>query len=187
MKAFIFDTETTGLVKNCLIPLASQPRVIEFFGHTVDDETGEVLQEIEFMCKPGEAFDLEKIKQGEKKSIAQITGIKNEDVANAQLFSHHAPQVHAAIACSDAVVAHNLSFDKALIEAEFARCDKLPHWPQRQICTVEETEWIKGHRLSLTDLHMELFGEPFKDAHRARFDVQALTRCYLELRKRGDL
>jgi len=52
---------------------------------------------------------------------------------------------------------------------------------------VQETEWIKGHRLSLSALHEELFGEPFSGAHRARVDVDALTRCFNELRQRGDI
>lgn len=178
MRAFIFDTETTGLVKNSLVPLPSQPRVIEFFGHTVDDETGETTNEIEFFCDPG--IPLEQV-------ITRITGIKPEDLKGAQPFKHYAGEVCAAIADADAAVAHNLSFDMALIEADCQRAGCAPAWPHRLICTVEQTEWIRGHRLKLGDLHEELFGEPFAGAHRARSDVEALTRCYLELRKRGDL
>lgn len=178
MKVFVFDTETTGLVKNSLVPLASQPRIIEFFGHTVDDETGEVLSEIEFMCNPGIPLPT---------FIIQKVGIKQEEVDDQPPFSAHAAQICEAVSVVDAVVAHNLSFDLALVEADCERAGCQPVWPARLICTVEQTEWLKGHRLSLTDLHTELFGEPFKGAHRARVDVEALTRCYLELRKRGDL
>lgn len=178
MRAFIFDTETTGLVKNSLIPLASQPRIIEFFGQTVDDETGQVIEEIEFFCNPG--IDL-------PPEITRITGIKPEDIKGAPQFAGFCGKVQEAIEGADAVVAHNLSFDMALVEADCLRCSANPAWPARLICTVEQTEWIKGHRLSLTDLHQYLFDEPFKGAHRARHDVEALTRCYLELRKRGDL
>lgn len=178
MKAFIFDTETTGLVKNSLVPLPQQPRIIEFFGHTVDDETGQVLNELEFFCDPGVPLD---------PVITKITGIKPEDLKDARPFHEHAPALCKAIEAADAVVAHNLSFDLALVDADCARCDRQVAWPKRLICTVEETEWIKGHRLSLTALYEELFGETFKDAHRARIDVAALTRCFLELRKRGDL
>jgi DNA polymerase III epsilon subunit-like protein len=183
MLAFIFDTETTGLVKNSLVPLNSQPRIIEFFGHTVDDESGEVVNEIEFMCDPGIQISDE---------ITRITGIKQENLKGAKPFRFYASQILDAIAKADAVVAHNLSFDKWLVECEIVKSEiclpegKVP-WPSRLICTVEQTEWIKSHRLSLSALHEELFGEPFKGAHRARIDVQALTRCYLELRKRGDL
>lgn len=178
MIAFIYDCETTGLVKNSLIPLKSQPRIIEFFGHLVDDETGEVAKEIEFFCNPG--IPLEEI-------ITRITGIKPESLKDAQPFSHYACEICEMIAKADAVVAHNLSFDMALVEADCQRCECKPQWPPRLICTVEQTEWIKGHRLSLGAMHEELIGQPFSGAHRARNDVEALTRCYLELRKRGDL
>jgi len=178
MRAFIFDTETTGLVKNSLVPLSSQPRIIEFFGHTVNDETGEVLNEIEFFCNPG--VELEAV-------ITRITGIKSEELKDAKPFRAYAAQICEMVAVADAVVAHNLSFDMALVEADCARSGCSPKWPARLICTVEQTEWIKGHRLSLGNLHEELFGEPFAGAHRARHDVMALTACYLELRKRGDL
>lgn len=178
MKCFIYDVETTGLVKNSLIPIQSQPRIIELFGHTVEDSTGEVLDELEFFCTPG--IDLDPM-------ITRITGIKPEDLKDANPFRFYSQRVCQMIAAADAVVAHNLSFDMALVEADCQRCMLLPDWPARLVCTVEATEWIKGHRLSLGALHEELFGEPFKGAHRARTDVEALTRCYLELRKRGDL
>lgn len=177
MRAFIYDCETTGLVKNSLIPLADQPRVIEFFGNLVDDESGEVLDEVEFFCDPGVPLSNE---------ITRITGIKPEQLIGQPPFSAFADKVAELGNAADAIVSHNLSFDFHLINCEMARCSK--SWePRRLICTVEETEWIKGHRLSLGMLHEHLFGEPFKGAHRARVDVEALTKCYLELRKRGDL
>ena len=178
MRAFIFDTETTGLVKNSLVALENQPRIIEFFGHLVDSETGAVEDEIEFFCYPG--VQIEPI-------ITRITGITNEQLKDADRFDVYADRVCKMIARADAVVAHNLSFDMALVEADCARCSCVPAWPKRLVCTVEETEWMRGHRLSLTALHEELFGETFPSAHRARNDVTALTKCYLELCKRGEL
>ncbi len=179
MLAFIFDAETTGLVNNSLIPLDNQPRIIEFFGHLVDDETGEVIEELEFMCDPGVPID---------HVITRITGIKQEQLDGQKPFSYHTIDMHRMIVKADAAVAHNLSFDMALLAFEFERDNKaVVNWPKRLICTVEQTEWMRGHRLSLGALHEELFGEPFAGAHRARHDVEALTRCYLELRKRGDL
>lgn len=178
MKVFIFDTETTGLVKNSLVPLDKQPRIIEFFGHTVDDETGDVLNEIEFFCDPG--IPIEPI-------ITRITGIKQEQLTGQKPFSSHRLDIQKAIDEADAVLAHNASFDLHLVECEFQRCNgSVIRWP-RKICTVEQTEWIRSHRLSLTALHEELFGEGFPAAHRARTDVEALTRCYLELKRRGDI
>ena len=46
MKAFIFDLETTDLVKNSVVGLDHQPSIIEFFGHIVDLKTAEVIQEL---------------------------------------------------------------------------------------------------------------------------------------------
>ena len=87
------------------------------------------------------------------------------------------------------MIAHNLSYDYAVLMAEFSRCctEGSVKWPIRRICTVQETEFMKGFRLNLTSLHEELFGEPFAGAHRARTDVEALTRCCIELFKRGDI
>lgn len=177
MRVFVFDTETTGLVRNSLVPLEQQPRVIEFFGHTVDDETGEVLQEIEFFCDPGILLP---------KEITRITGITPDQLKGEKPFSHYAETVAEYGNAADCILSHNLSFDFQIINCELLRCGQA--WrPKRLLCTVEQTEWMKGHRLSLSALHEELFGEAFKGAHRARVDVEALTRCYLELKKRGEL
>lgn len=178
MIAMVFDTETSGLVKNSLVPLNGQPSVIEFFGQLVDSEDGRIIKELEFFCDPG--FTIDPV-------ITRITGITAEQLVSEKPFNHYSAAVREMINESEAVVAHNLSFDMAIIDYACARCNDKPLWPERRICTVEQTEWMKGHRLSLSALHEELFGEPFAGAHRARVDVQALTRCFLELVKRGDL
>lgn len=178
MKAFIFDTETTGLVKNSLIPLQEQPRIIEFFGHLVDCNSGEVLEEHEFFCDPGQPLD---------PVITRITGIRPEDIKGQPSFSMRVPALTETISKAGAIVAHNLSFDLWLLGCEFQCCDVAMDLPARLICTVEQTEHLFGYRLNLSALHEHLFGEPFTGAHRARVDVQALTRCFLELRRRGEL
>jgi DNA polymerase III epsilon subunit-like protein len=177
MRAFIFDTETTGLVGNSLLTVDQQPRVIEFFGHVVERD-GTVVDELEFMCDPAVPVTSE---------ITRITGIKGEDVRGKPLFSEYAPQVVRLMGQATGVVAHNLSFDYDVLSYEFSRINLAVTWPITRICTVAETEWMKGHRLKLIDLYAELFGEPFTGAHRARSDVEALTKCYVELCKRGDL
>ena len=179
MKALILDTETTDLIKNSLLPEDQQPRVIEYFGQIVEDD-GTVLDKLQFLCNPGHALS---------ETTTKITGIKNSDVKGQPPFSHFEEQVRQQIASADAIVAHNLGYDWDMLNFEFKRCgtEKLVVWPKIRICTVEQTEWYKGFRLNLTALHEYLFGEPFKDAHRAETDVNALTRCYLEMRRRGDI
>lgn len=173
MRPFIFDTETTGLVTNSLVALRSQPRAIEFFGHAPESS-----EELEFFCDPGVPLSDE---------VSAITGIKREDLAGAHPFGYYAERVVAMIEAADAVVAHNLSYDMAIVDFELRRLDLSVNWPRRKICTVEATEHLVGHRLKLNDLHQLLFGEPFSGAHRARTDVMALTRCFNELAVRGEL
>lgn len=177
-RCLIFDTETTGLIRNLLIPVDRQPRIVEYFGHVVDDQTGEVLSELEFLCDPLVKLSRETI---------EITHITPEMIKGKPMFSAFANQVAEQIESADEIVAHNLAYDLHMIEYEFARLDLGDRLkiPAVRTCTVQQTEWLKGHRLSLTNLHQELFGTPFEGAHRAREDVEALTRCFLDLRGKG--
>lgn len=177
-RTLIFDTETTDLVSNTLLALEHQPRIVEFYGIVVD-ENGDDVQEVDFLCNPG--IPLPEI-------TTRITGLVDADLADKPRFAAMADTVRNLIEGCDAVVAHNLSYDKFVVECEYQRINQPPpDWPKRKICTVEATEWYKGYRLSLTNLHLHLFGEPFKDAHRAKTDVDALKRCFIEMRNRGDV
>jgi DNA polymerase III epsilon subunit-like protein len=178
MIAAIFDTETSGLISTTLLPLAKQPKVIEFYGCTVDTETGAIRGELEFLCDPLEKLD---------PKVIEITGLKNEDLKGQPSFCSFEAKVRGFFEEADAAVAHNLSFDQEMINLEFKRCGSEMVWPRRMICTVQESEHYTGTRLRLTDLHKHLFGEPFEGAHRARVDVAALTRCFLEMVKRRDI
>ena len=177
MKTFVFDTETTGLIGNSVRQLDQQPHIIEFFGHLID-EKDELIKAMGFRANPG--IPLEPI-------ITRITGIRDEDLKDQKSFSAFKGDLVSLIEEADAVVAHNLSYDMAMVDMEMKRLDYIVEWPVIRICTVEATEWFKGHRLNLAALHEHLFSEPFKDAHSAKGDVAALTRCFCELRKRGEI
>jgi len=179
MRAFVFDTETTGLIKNSVVRLELQPRIIELYGCVVEDD-GRISEEIEFLCNPG--IPIPPI-------ITKITGLCDADLVNRCRWAEAgAIEFLAILKDVDAVVAHNLSFDMAMVNFELRRCGASEDvWPNRRICTVEATEWYQGHRLSLAKLHEDLFGKPFEGSHRARGDVAALTRCFLELRRRKDV
>lgn len=171
MRTLLFDTETTDLLPNSLLPVNQQPRVIEFFGHVIEED-GTVVKDLEFRCNPGIKLD---------PKISKITGIVDADLVNQPPFGMNTNLIQQLFGMADRVAAHNLSYDYAVMNIEFDRLDKKLIWPAIKVCTVEETEFIKGHRLKLSDLHMELFGEGFTGAHRAREDVWALTRCWLKL------
>jgi DNA polymerase III subunit epsilon len=175
MKYLFFDTETTALFANSLLEIGQQPRIIEFYG-MLTDEVGTPLRTLSFRCNPGIKIE---------KKVTEITGIKDEDLALEPPFGMFELSVSTLLQEADAIVAHNLSYDMAVLSAEYKRFNfDPPPFPWERICTVEATEYIKGYRLNLTGLHQHLFGTAFSGAHSAEEDVKAMARCYWELKGR---
>lgn len=169
----LFDTETTDLVKTSLTNEANQPKVIEFYGCLCDDE-GAIIRELDLLINPG--FPL-------TDEIIRITGIKDDDLLGKPSFRDVCGDIASIIEDATHVVAHNLMFDFGVVSIEMKRAGRAIQWPMGRICTVEETEHLKGTRLKLVDLHTHLFGEPFASAHRAKNDVMAMHRCFFHMRK----
>lgn len=175
-RAFIFDTETTGLIPNLSLKDEHLPEITEFYGCTVDLDSGEVVSDYGTLVKPKRSISDE---------IVAITGIDDELVKDAPSFNQVADDIQAAILSAPIIIAHNLSFDMDMVAVEFGRLGLELKWPDLKLCTVEQTVHRKGYRLSLGDLHTELFGEPHENAHRAKTDVDALVRVCGQLRKEG--
>lgn len=185
MLAVVFDTETNGLISNHSIKLEKQPSIIEFYGCLADLSTGEIKSELDQLIKPPAPL-LEVVAPGERRTITEITGITNEMLNDKPKFSLVAPQIAQFIEQAPAVIAHNASFDREMVDIEFERLGQHLVWP-RVICAVEATIHLKGFRLSLTALHEHLFGVPFAGAHRAKQDVAALLKCCVKLYEDGAL
>lgn len=183
MIATIFDTETTGLVKNRTLKLDQLPEIIEFYGCSVNLKNGKIAKELGLLIKPSKPLS-DKPAPGDKKTITEMTGITNNMLKKAPPFKDVAKQVFTLLQKSKIVIAHNAAFDKDMVEIEAQRLGIKITWP-RVICTVESSISHKGYRLSLSNLYFELFGEKFEGAHRAKVDVQALTKCAVEMFKRG--
>jgi DNA polymerase-3 subunit alpha len=179
MIAYIFDTETTGLIDNHLVPLDRQPYIIEYYGVLTDLITGEDEAEQWFLVKPP-------VMDVVTEKIQGITSITPLMLQGAPTFAKVADTIKAAIEAAPIVLAHNVSYDVEMIDIEFERLGHHIKWP-RKICTIEQTIHVKGHRMTMAGLHEYLFGEKFDGAHRARVDVQALKRCCLELMRRDML
>jgi DNA polymerase-3 subunit epsilon len=177
VKHLVFDTETTGLLLNSAVPIKRQPKVIEVCMIMFDDD-GEVVTKLDELVNPGEPID---------EKITAITSITNNDLKGKPPFKAVSKSVINLIHKADVVVAHNLTFDMSMITNELERCGAKVVWPKRRICTVEQTQHLKGFNLNLGALHEHLFGSPHEGAHRAEADVMALGRCYFELIKRGEM
>lgn len=178
MKHLVVDTETTDLIANSARALAKQPYIFEIAGIVWrDDDDSETFHH--WQIDPGVAIG---------KTATKKTGVTDAMVKGRPMFRSIAPFVREMIEHSDCVVAHNLSFDRAMIDTEFARLGEAGlNWPNRYVCTVESTEHLLGARLNLANLHEHLFGHGFEKAHSAEADTRATLRIYKELLKRGEI
>lgn len=175
MKALIFDTETTGLITRGRA-LDKQPEIVEFYAAVYNLKTGK---------KTAEYWQLIKPRLGSIPEVtSKIHGIWDKDVAKSPTFDKVAKEIKSIIEKSPIVIAHNAAFDRDMVNLEFERLGEKVKW-KRVICTIEQTMHVKGHRLSLSNLHEHLMGEKFEGAHRANVDVAALARCATKLYSQG--
>lgn len=187
----IFDTETTGLPKRWDAPITDTnnwPRAIQI-AWQVHDQWGELIEAEDYLIKP-DGFDIpydsERI-HGISTALAQAEG---EDLAVVL------ERFNRALEQSKFVVGQNVGFDVNVMGAEFYRLQTettLTSLSVLDTCT-EKTALrcqIPGGRggkfklPTLTELHEHLFGEAFNEAHNATADVEATTRCFLELLRVG--
>ena len=183
----IFDTETTGLPKRWDAPYTDTdnwPRCIQI-AWQLHDGMGNVIEHQDYLVKPDGfniPYDAEKI-HGISTALAEQDGVPLEEVL--EKFS-------AALKKTKFVVGQNVGFDLNIMGAEFHRLqveNQLQELPVLDTCTEHTASLcqIPGGRggkfklPTLTELHQFLFGEPFGEAHNATADVEATTRCFLEL------
>ena len=166
----IFDFETTGLVGAKGRDLLHQPHITEFYGMQVDNNY-KFIRDFETYVKPPipiPAF-LEK----------QI-GITNQMVANAPKFIEVWKKIAHVFWGSHTLVAHNASFDVEVLVTELKRIGKEYHFPYPPVhfCTVEQSMWVKGHRLKNGELYKIATGKDIVGAHKAKNDVLATFESF---------
>jgi DNA polymerase III subunit alpha len=186
----IFDTETTGLPKRYNAPVSDSdnwPRCIQI-AWQLHDAMGNLIEHQDYLVKPDGfniPFDAEKI-HGISTELATAEGISLEEVAE---------KFQDALSKTKFIVGQNVDFDVNIMGAEFFRLgieNPLPNLPVLDTCTETTAQLcqIPGGRggkfklPTLTELHEFLFNEPFAEAHNATADVEATTRCFLELVRR---
>lgn len=86
------------------------------------------------------------------------------------------------------IVAHNISFDKKVIEAECNRKSiKIDFDSVESICTMKTTvdfmeDYFEQRKYpKLQELYYALFEEEIENAHNSKNDVNATMRCFFEL------
>lgn len=183
----IFDTETTGLPQNWNAPITDTqnwPRCIQI-AWQLHDAYGNLIENADYIIKP-EGFTIplnsENI-HGISTDLALKDGIPLSEVLE---------KFNNTIAKTTFIVGHNVNFDLNVMGCEFHRLGTstmLNQLPILDTCT-ESTATLcqlsggRGGRFklpTLSELYTNLFHESFEDAHNATADVEATTRCFLEL------
>ena len=173
----LIDTETTGLVKPELLPLKEQPHMIEIYCCKVNADL-DVVDEFESMVKPPVPLP---------EQITKITGIEEYDLMNAPDFQDIYPQLACFFVGVETMVAHNIGFDREILNIELKRIERNLNfpWPPESICTAERSIPIEGKRMGLKDLYQWCMDKPLESHHRAKGDVLAMLDCYKYMRLEG--
>ena len=186
----IFDTETTGLPRSWSAPITDTdnwPRCIQI-AWQLHDDMGNLVEHQDYLVKPegfNIPYDAERI-HGISTELAQENGIALSEVLE---------KFNIALSKAKFVVGQNVGFDVNIMGCEFHRMNtesEMSKKPVLDTCTEVTAQLLKlpggrGGKFklpTLTELHEYLFGVPFSEAHNATADVEATTRCFLELIKR---
>lgn len=128
MRIVYFDTETTGL----------SPMMNLFTGYE-----GQICQLAYTICDGDEVkaknffFKVNYVEP----SASQVTGLTTEILnilSEGKVFADYAREIHDDFARADYIVAHNVSFDKKFMEAEFARLNMTFDY-KNCICSMRST------------------------------------------------
>lgn len=152
----VVDLETTGR-------LSPYHRITEI--GAVKVRSGKIIDRYQTLINPERTISRE---------IQELTGITNEMVKNAPVFSEVADTFSEF--CKDAVfVAHNVGFDYGFLQAEFERLEK--KFVRPYICTkVSMRKYFPGlasYSLKNLTSHFEI---PLLTHHRAMCDAEAAAR-----------
>ena len=182
----IYDTETTGLPKNFSAPVTDSenwPRLVQV-AWQLHNDMGELIEVKNFIVRP-DGFTI-------PFNAQKIHGISTQRALDQGVdLAFVLEEFNKAVVQSDFVVGHNIIFDINIMGAEFYRAQiATTLLDEKSIDTKNEgTDFcaIPGGRggkfkwPTLTELHVKLFKEGFAEAHNASADVEATTRCFLEL------
>ena len=185
-----FDTETTGLPKNYKAPITDSknwPRMVQIAWQQYDLSQNLIAEKMYIIKPEGYTIPVE---------ASNVHGISTEQaLAEGHDLKSILELFADAIAKTDYLAAHNISFDEKIVGAEFVRKSFKTKWfSKKQICTMKaSTNYCElpskngyGYKWpNLMELHKKLFGFGFEEAHNAAADIGATAKCFWELKKLG--
>lgn len=154
MRYLAFDLEMTGLDTGV-------DRIIEFCFLFLNSEL-EVTERFQSLVNPGRPIP---------KETTAIHGLTDADVADVPGFSMHAERIQKLIEKS-VLIAHNGSFDMAVLNAELLRCNQAGISPSHPLIdTLLIERYVNSHKLS--EAYVRYENKTFDGAHRAEADALA--------------
>ncbi|MGQ1908845.1 DNA polymerase III subunit alpha [Marinifilum sp. RC60d5] len=181
----IFDTETTGLPKKWKAPLSdfeNWPRMVQLAWQCHDIEGNFLFAKNHVITPEGYTIPEDVVAvHGISTEIAIEKGIPLKDALLDFMED---------VRKSDFVIGHNVTFDINITGCELLRSEMNEQeltnatlldtmTGSKEFCNLKRKGQIKNP--TLTELHTKLFGVPFAEAHNAAADVEATSRCFLEL------
>lgn len=185
-----FDTETTGFFNDRQpVNHPSQPHIVQLAA-SLTDNVGEEVMSFSVIIDNGVAIPTQASDvHGITTQIADERGIEPEIAMH--LFSH-------LYRLADTVVAHNIKFDKGVVEAEiFRRHGEVRRLAKPLFCTMEAATTIvnlpptermlaagfdKPKPPKLEECIRHFFNEDLDGAHDAMVDVAACRRVFFHLK-----
>lgn len=167
--ALLLDLETTGLLLPEEANSNLQPKIIEV-GCALMNGSCEEVEAYSQIINPGRPID---------STITKITGLTNEQIAKEGIvFSRAIAPIRELFARAHVLIAHNLPFDKTVLEYELWR-HKEENWPWPPVlfCTAQEYTHEFGYAPKLIHLYERKVGKPLAQTHRALDDVRAMAEA----------
>lgn len=180
METIVFDTETTGLVKNAAKPVDHQPYMIEMGAIKVDENWNEIAR-LNFLVKAPIKIP---------KFITEINGIDDALLRKEKAlpFSGNFETAVEFFKGADRMIAHNLPFDRNILLFELKRIGMEHHfpWPMVHTCTAENSKSLfKGKYTKLQKIYEHAYGKDPQQTHRAVGDCEILLDVCKWLDKQG--
>jgi DNA polymerase III epsilon subunit-like protein len=199
MKVLIFDVETTGLPERgaSLKNLTKYPYIVQFSWmiydasqNRVDGVNDHIVKIPEHITIPIEASNVHGISNDKMRSEGKDINLVLDIFTKDMLDSH-------------VIVAHNLSFDKTIVQAEYLR-NKRINWLGRHrkmeyctmrrslnICNIYKKNMYTGEKTKkypkLMELHHYWFKTVPNNLHNSLIDIFVCFRCYHQMEYNYDI
>lgn len=199
MKVLIFDVETTGLPERgaSLKNLTKYPYIVQFSWmiydasqNRVDGVNDHIVKIPEHITIPIEASNVHGISNDKMRSEGKDINLVLDIFTKDMLDSH-------------VIVAHNLSFDKTIVQAEYLR-NKRINWLGRHrkmeyctmkrslnICNIYKKNIYTGEKTKkypkLMELHHYWFKTVPNNLHNSLIDIFVCFRCYHQMEYNYDI